>query len=211
MLKICPDFLLGRTGSEYNVWAYTCSMTDHNKGDWCRPRLLPSLPLLGLESPAGPVEADRFWVLLGLLDPGSMSVAELSGIDRGKGGGSTVQGAAGSQEHGVQKSWGTRSAIHGDILLYAQTEREIVRIPEGGRKGGRSVRDRGAEGPTGRQARTGPCWPTSQVRQEGRRSRAGSGPGVLGVPRGLSGGEQRTRSCPLQEGVEQRHHFCNGD
>lgn len=92
-----------------------------------------------------------------------MSVAELSGIDRGKGGGSTVQGAAGSQEHGVQKSWGTRSAIHGDILLYAQTEREIVRIPEEGREGGvygigerRAPRDgKRGPGPVGLRHRSG--------------------------------------------------------
>lgn len=141
-----------------------------------------------------------------------MSVAELSGIDRGKGGGSTVQGAAGSQEHGVQESWGTRSAIHGDILLCVQTEREIMTGDR--RKGGRSARDRGAEGPTGRRAedRALLAYFTDPV---GRRPvPSGERTRVLGVPRGLSGrGKVRKGSgaAPSRKEQSYGHHFCNGD
>lgn len=60
----------------------------------CTPLHALSLPFLGLESPEGPVEPERFWVLLVLLDPGSMSGVELSGIDRRESGSSTVQGPA---------------------------------------------------------------------------------------------------------------------
>lgn len=135
-----------------------------------------------------------------------MSVAELSGIDRGKGGGSTVQGAAGSQEHGVQESWGTRSAIHGDILLCVQTEREIMtgdRREEGREK----CTGSGSGGPHGTASR-GPGL-VGLLHRSGREAAGperGADPDAWSPAGTLREGEgaQRIRSCPLQEGAELR-------
>lgn len=139
----------------------------------------PALPLLGLDSPAGPAEAERGGccpLLLPeeaeeLLEPLFLSMSEavaavlgeLCGINGGLGGGGgrSGAGAAGTQAHGVQGRRGSAAAavlgLHGDIfpcfltwLLKLGRETAGWAVEPGGSG------DRGGEGGRGSEVRAGP-------------------------------------------------------
>lgn len=137
------------------------------------------LPLLGLDSPAGPAEAERGGccplllpeeaeellepLFLSMSEAVAAALGELCGIKWGLGGdgGRSGAGAAGTQAHGVQGRRGTAAAavlgLHGDIfpcflLQLLKMEGEAA----GGAVGPSGGGDRRGGGGRGSEVRAGP-------------------------------------------------------
>lgn len=170
----------------------------------------PRLPLLGLDSPAGPADAERGGccplllpeeaelpgpLFLSMSEAVAAALGELCGINGGLGGGGgrSGAGAAGTQAHGVRGRRGSAAAavlgLHGDIFPCFLTR--LLKL--GGEAAGGAVEpgggsERGGGGGRGSEVRAGPggAEAAGQGARSARRPRRPAGDAL--PPRGRGEG-----------------------